>query len=168
MTTTISASPQTLADSAKQLTHHGSIYRHRGLSHRVAFPNPTQLQPSLAKRRTKADHRLLSELDRTHSNSKRHFSHKAMGKRMFFLLSGRHHMEKLGPSSSYETVSTLEEKVSPKLNKQLPSFRDGFPHWCQDASHINAIQTEDDLNRTSSGQGDLRVRLPSISALLQG
>ena len=54
--------------------------------------------------------------------SKRRSSQKAMAKRMFFLLSQRHYMQKL--ASPYEIVLQLDKKSSPQY--RLPSFLDGF------------------------------------------
>ena len=102
MTTTISASPQTMVDSATQLTKHDPMYSQHSLFNPVGLPDPAHLQPSLAKRRTKADRRLLFELGRTKKTSTRRSSHKAMGKRMFFRLSGRHHMQTSVPPSHEE------------------------------------------------------------------
>ena len=170
MTNTISASPQTLADSLPQLTKHGPIYRHNALFHPLSLQHPSQLPPSLAKRRTKADRCLLLELDHTHSNSKRRSSHKAMGKRIFFLLSGHQHMPKTGPLSPYELVSAFGQKVSPKLKNRLPSFREGFPYWGQDASHTDPpMQIEDHLDGgTFNEKRDTRVHLPGVWSLLRG
>ena len=166
MTTTISASPQTLADPAPQLTHHDPIYTHRGLFNRVALPNPASLPPSLAKRRTKADRCMLSELGRTRNISIRHSSHKAMRKRIFFLLSGRHHMQKL-LSLSYERVLQLDKRASLVSQYRLPSFRDGFSPWIQDSGHMDSLQSEITADDVSSGREKAGSRLPTILTLLE-
>lgn len=166
MTTTISVSPQTLVDSAPQLTKHDPIYTQHGLFNRVALPDPTHFQPSLIKRRTKADQRLLFELGRTKNTSKRRSSHKAMGRRMYFLLSGRHHMQKL-VSSSYENALQLDKKVSLVSKCRLPSFRDGFSVWVQNASHMNPKPSDMTLDRVSSWQDNAGSQLPSILTLLK-
>ena len=167
MTTTISASPQTLADSASQLFYRNSLDTHSGVFDRMALPDPTNLQPSLVKRRTRADRRLLSELGRTKNISKRRSSHKAMAKRMFFVLSGRHNMQKLVPPS-YEVVLQLDEEPSSiVVQYRLPSFRDGFSDWVRDASLSDSIQSKIALNRMPRRKDNARLQLPSVFAILR-
>lgn len=166
MATTISASPQTLADSAPQLTRHDHLYNHYGLCSRVSLPDPTHLQSSLAKRRSNADRRLLFELGRSKSILTRRSSHKAMGKRMFFILSGRHHIQKL-VSPSYERISQLDKKPSVVLQYRLPSFRDGFSDWALDSNHMKPIQSEIPVDTVSDWQEDAGSQLPSIPTLLK-
>ena len=166
MTTTISPPPQTSADWAPQLTLHGPIYAHHGLFDRVALPDPKNLQPSLAKRRIKADRRLLFELDRTKKASKRRSSHKAMGKRIFFLLSERHYMQK-AVSLFYENVLQLDKTASLVSQYRLPSFRDGFSHWVEDISHMEPMQSEIALDRVCWWQESAGLELPSISTVLK-
>lgn len=166
MTTTISASPQTMVDSATQLTKHDPMYSQHSLFNPVGLPDPAHLQPSLAKRRTKADRRLLFELGRTKKTSTRRSSHKAMGKRMFFRLSGRHHMQTSVPPS-HEDIIRLDKKVSLVSQCRLPSFRDGFSVWIQDTRHLNPIEGEIAISQGSGWEENAGLRLPSIQILLE-
>lgn len=166
MTTTISASPRTLADSAPQLIQHDRIHTQRGSISRATLPDPAHLQPSLAKRRIKADRHLLSGLGRMRNTSTRRSSSKAIGKRMFFLLSGRHHMRKV-VSLSYEHVPQLDKKASLVSQYRLPSFRDGFPDWIQDTNQMNSMQSKIALERVSNWQENAGMQLPSILTLLK-
>ena len=166
MTTTISSPPQTFANSAPQLTLRGPIYAHHGFFNRVALPDPTHLPPSLSKRRIKADRRLLFELDRTKKASKRRSSHKAMGKRMFFLLSERHYMQR-AVSLFYENVLQLDKKASLVSQYHLPSFRDGFSHWVENTSHAEPMQPEIPLDKVLRWQESAGLQLPSISTVLK-
>lgn len=155
-----------MADLATQLTQHGAIYTSYGLFNRVSLPDPTHLQTSIAKRRTKADRRLLFELGRTKRTSTRRSSHKAMGKRVFFLLSGRHHMQdSLLPS--YENVLQLDKEASILPQYRLPSFREGFSEWAQDVSHMNPMQSEIALDKVSSWQESAGSQFPGILTLLK-
>ncbi|KAF6230373.1 hypothetical protein HO133_004715 [Letharia lupina] len=166
MATPTSASPQTLADSAPQRTQHNSIYTPRGLFNQVTLPNPSHLQPSLAKRRTKADQRLLSEFGLSKNTPMRRSSHNAMGKRMFFLLSGHHHMQKVVPPS-YEHALQLDKKALLVSQYRLPSFREGFSDWIQDTSLMDPMQSEITVDRLSRGQENSGLHLPSIVTLLK-
>lgn len=166
MTTIIPSTPQTSADSAPQLTQHGPTYAHHGLFNPSALPDPTHLQPTHAKRRIKADRRLLFELDRTRNASKRRSSQKAMGKRMFFLLSERHCMQKVVPLF-YGTVLQLDRKASLVSQYRLPAFRDGFSHWVEDTSHLRPMQSQIALDSVSWWQEKAGRQLPSISMLLK-
>ena len=162
MTTTISTSPQTLTDSAPQLIHDGPLCAYLGVFRRTALPDPTRLQPSLAKRRTRADRHLLSELGRAMNISKRRSSHKAMAKRMFFLLSRHHYMQKL-MSPSYEIVLQLDKKSSPQY--RLPSFLDGFSDSVRDTGHLNSVHSQAALKGVSRRQEKAGWRLPSICTI---
>ena len=166
MTTTIPASPQTLADSAPQLLHHDPLHTYRAELNRMALPDPTKIQPSLAKRRSRVDRRLLFELDRTKNISKRRSSHRAMGKRIFFLLSGRHHMQKMMPPS-HEIVLGLDTKSSSLVSPhRLPSFRDGFSDWVQGTGHLDTIRSKIALETVSRRQENTGLQLPSIYTTL--
>ena len=162
MTTTISASPQTLTDSAPQLIHDGPLCAYLGAFCRTALPDPTCLQPSLAKRRSRADRHLLSELGRTMNISKRRSSHKAMAKRMFFLLSQHHYMQK-SASPSYEIVLQLDQKSSPQY--RLPSFLDGFSDSVQDTGHLDSMHSQTALKGVSRRQEKAELRLPSTCTI---
>ena len=159
MTTTISASPQTLTNSVPQLTHDRPLYAYLGILCRTTLPDPTHLQPSFVKRRTRADRHLISELGRTMNISKRRSSHKAMAKRMFFLLSKRHYMQKLA-SPSYEIVLQLDEKPSPQY--RLPSFLDGFSDSVQEPGHLRPMHLQTALMGVPTRQEKAGLRLPSI------
>lgn len=166
MTTTISSTPQTLADSAPQLTQHGPIYAHHSPFNRVPLPDPSHLRPTHAKRRIKADRHLLFELDRTKNASKRRSSHRAMGKRMFFLLSERHYMQKVVPLL-YGKVLHLDQKASLVSQYRLPAFRDGFSHWVEDTTQMKPMQSQIALDSVSWWQENAGLQLPSISTLLK-
>ena len=156
-----------MADSAPQLNQQGPKYTAHRLSNRVVLPDPTHLREPVAKRRTKADRRLLFELGRTKGTSTRRSSHKAMGKRMFFLLSGRHNMQNSVPPP-YENVLQLDEKALLLSDYRLPSFREGFSEWVQDISHMNPMQIEIALDKVSSWRENVGCQLPSIVTLLKG
>ena len=146
MTTTIATSPQTLTDSASQLIHDGPLYAYLGMFCQTALPDPTCLQPSLAKRRTRADRHLLSELGRTVNIFKRRSSRKAMAKRMFFLLSQRHYMQKVA-SPSYEIALQLDRESTPRY--RLPSFLDGFSDSVQGSGHLDSMHSQTALKGVS-------------------
>ena len=146
MTDTLSPSPQTLTDSAPQLIHDGSLYTYLGAFCRTALPDPTHLQPSLAKRRSRADRHLLSELGHTMNISKRRSSHKAMAKRMYFLLSQRHYLQKAS-SPFYEIVLQLDKKSSAQY--RLPSFLDGFSDSIQDTGDLDSMHSQTALKGVS-------------------
>lgn len=166
MTTTIRASPQTLADSAPQLLHHDPLHTYHAEFNQMALPDPTKIQPSLAKRRSRADRRLLFELGRTKNISKRRSSHRAMGKWIFFLLSGRHHRQDLMPPS-HEIVLRLDTKSSSLVSPcRLPSFREGFSDWVQDNGQLGSIRSKIALNTVSKRQENTGLQLPSIVTTL--
>ena len=78
--------------------------------------------------------------------SKRRSSHKAMAKRMFFLLSQHHHMQK-SASPSYEIVLQVDKKSSPQY--RLPSFLDGFSNLVQDTGHLDSMHSQTALKGVS-------------------
>ena len=78
--------------------------------------------------------------------AKRRSSHKAMAKRMFFLLSQRHYMQKVA-SPSYEIALQLDEKSSPQY--RLPSFLDGFSDSVQDIGHLDSMHSQTALKGVS-------------------
>lgn len=167
MTTTISASPQTLADSASQLSHHDPLHTHRRVFDRKTLPDPTKLQPSRAKRRTRADRRLLSELGRAENVSTRRSSLKAMAKRIFFLLSERHHMQKPVPPSC-EVVLQFDNRSSSFVSHyRLPSFREGFSDWVQDTGRFDIMQSEIALYRMARRKDNAGLHLPSVCTMLR-
>lgn len=96
----------------------------------------------------------------------RRSSHKAMGKRIFFLLSKHHHMQKLLPPS-YENVLLLNKKASLVSQYRLPSFRDGFSDWVQDTRQMNAMQSELAQDRVYNWLENVEMQLPGISTLLE-
>ena len=167
MTSTTSSSPQTLADLAPQLAQHDPLYTCSSLLNGTALPDPTRLRPSLAKRRTRADRRLLSELGRIKTMSMRRSSHKAMAKRIFFLFSGpRRRMRKLVPPS-YEIVLRLDKRSAPLSQYRLPSFRDGFMERGQDSGVMNPTMppTALPVTNTPEWQENAVAQLPSIFTL---
>lgn len=109
---------------------------------------------------------MLSELGRARNTSIRRSSHKAMGKRIFYLLSGRHHMQKL-VALPYERVLQLDKSASLVSHHRLPSFRDGFSPWIQDSGHIDSLQSEIAVDEISSGQENAGLQLPTILTLLK-
>ena len=157
----MSASPETLGDSAPQLTQCHNLYNYQGSFNQTALPDPTHLRAPTARRRTKTDRRLLSELGRTKNIPMRRSSHKAMGKRMFFLLSGRHRMQKqLLPS--HENFLRLDKRSFAVSQCCLPSFRDGFSDWVQDTRPTDPMQLEVDVSEASRWQESARLGLPSV------
>ena len=173
--TITSASPQTLADSKPQLIiHHDPLlHTYRGLFNGgIALPDPANLQPSpTTKRRTRADRRLLSELGRTANPSKRRSTHKAIAKRVFFLLSGRRRLQKSMMPPSYEAVVLqLDKKPSSSRYYRLPSFRDGFfshPGHNKDL-HSKQVALLSRIPGPSRRQGNPGLQLPSVDTLLSG
>ena len=168
MTTTPSAFPRTPADSAQHITQKAPSYINGDISNRATLPTPVHLDPPLAKRRTKADRRLLLELGRMRKPSRRRSSHKEMGKRMFFLLSGNHHMQKIMPPT-YESpleIDAMHEKGPLVSQYRLPSFEEGFSEWIQDTSHMKPIQSEVIVEGSSGELDGTVLRLPSIETLL--
>ena len=166
MTPTTSSSPQTLADSAPQPAQHDPLYTCRSLLNGKALPDPTRLRPSFAKRRTRADRRLLSELGRMKTIPMRRSSHKAMAKRIFFLFSGRRRrMRKLVPPS-FEIVVQLDKRSALLSQYRLPSFRDGFTERGRDTWSMNPTTPPAFPVANAPGwQENAMSQLPSIFTL---
>ena len=165
MTPTVSSSSQTLADSAPQLAQHDHLCACSSSFNGTALPDPTHLRPSPAKGRSRADRRLLSELGRVKTRSTRRSSHKAMAKRMFFLLSGRRRMRKLVPPS-YELVLLLSTRSTLLSRYPLPSFRDAFTEWVPDTEALNPTPLALPVNGFAGWQEKAVSQLPSVFTLL--
>lgn len=79
-------------------------------------------------------------------------------------------MQKVVPPS-YENALQLDMKLYKKASlvsqNGLPSFREGFSDWIQDTSHMNSVQSENAVDRLSSGHEDSALPLPSIPKLLK-
>ena len=71
--------------------------------------------------------------------SKRRSSQKAMAKRMFFLLSQRHYMQKVA-TPSYEIALQLHGRSPPQY--RLPSFLDGFSDSVQESGHLDSMHSQ--------------------------
>ena len=94
--------------------------------------------------------------------SKRRSSHKAMAKRMYFLLSQRHYMQKVA-SPSYEIVLQLDKKSSAQYH--LPSFLDGFSDAVQDTGNLDSMYSQTTPKGVSRRQEKAGLRLPSVCTI---